>query len=258
MERINKLVTVTNREIIDDLRNIPNVTLVYPLKSFCVGFTDYFDILEIDDYVLVNRILDDNDLDKLESILNSSNIKGIVFDDLGIIDIVANLDITKILLLDHLATNTKSINYYLEYVDSVIVSNDLTEEEIRNIVANVSKPLVINVFGLKTLMYSRRLLLSNYEMYHNLKEERIVDASIEDKYFKIVENDYGTLFYAKNYYNALCLLDLDNVLFFWYNPIFLDNEKIIKLVLDNDITDINSEPLFLDKKTYYKVGDIDA
>ena len=258
MERINKLVTVTNREIIDDLRNIPNVTLVYPLKSFCVGFTDYFDILEIDDYVLVNRILDDNDLDKLESILNSSNIKGIVFDDLGIIDIVANLDITKILLLDHLATNTKSINYYLEYVDSVVVSNDLTEEEIRNIVANVSKPLVINVFGLKTLMYSRRLLLSNYEMYHNLKEERIVDANIEDKYFKIVENDYGTLFYAKNYYNALCLLDLDNVLFFWYNPIFLDNEKIIKLVLDNDITDINSELLFLDKKTYYKVGDVDA
>ena len=258
MERINKLVTVTNREIIDDLRNIPNVTLVYPLKSFCVGFTDYFDILEIDDYVLVNRILDDNDLDKLESILNSSNIKGIVFDDLGIIDIVANLDITKILLLDHLATNTKSINYYLEYVDSVVVSNDLTEEEIRNIVANVSKPLVINVFGLKTLMYSRRLLLSNYEMYHNLKEERIVDANIEDKYFKIVENDYGTLFYAKNYYNALCLLDLDNVLFFWYNPIFLDNEKTIKLVLDNDITDINSELLFLDKKTYYKVGDIDA
>lgn len=258
MERINKLVTVTNREIIDDLRRDANITLVYPLKSFCVGYEVEFDISEIDDYVLVNRILDDNDLDKLESILNSSNIKGIVFDDLGIIDIVANLNITKILLLDHLATNTKSINYYLEYVDSVVVSNDLTEEEIRNIVANVSKPLVINVFGLKTLMYSRRLLLSNYEMYHNLKEERIVDASIEDKYFKIVENDYGTLFYAKNYYNALCLLDLDNVLFFWYNPIFLDNEKIIKLVLDNDITDINSELLFLDKKTYYKVGDIDA
>ena len=255
---MKKLVTVTNREIIDDLRRDANITLVYPLKSFCVGYEVEFYISEIDDYVLVNRILDDNDLDKLESILNSSNIKGIVFDDLGIIDIVANLDITKILLLDHLATNTKSINYYLEYVDSVIVSNDLTEEEIRNIVANVSKPLVINVFGLKTLMYSRRLLLSNYEMYHNLKEERIVDASIEDKYFKIVENDYGTLFYAKNYYNALCLLDLDNVLFFWYNPIFLDNEKIIKLVLDNDITDINSELLFLDKKTYYKVGDIDA
>ncbi len=258
MERINKLVTVTNKNIIDDLRNIPNLHLVYPLKSFCVGFTEYFDISEIDDYILVNRILDDFDLDKLESILINSNIKGIVFDDLGIIDIVANLNITKILLLDHLATNTKSINYYLEYVSSIVVSSDLTESEIRNIVANANKPLVVNVFGLKTLMYSRRLLLANYETYHNLLKEPIIDTSIENKYFKIVENEYGTIFYARNYYNALALLDLDNVLYFWYNPLFLDSEKIVKLVLNNDITNINNETLFLDKKTYYKVGDIDA
>ena len=236
MERINKLVTVTNKNIIDDLRNIPNLHLVYPLKSFCVGFTEYFDISEIDDYILVNRILDDFDLDKLESILINSNIKGIVFDDLGIIDIVANLNITKILLLDHLATNTKSINYYLEYVSSIVVSSDLTESEIRNIVANANKPLVVNVFGLKTLMYSRRLLLANYETYHNLLKEPIIDTSIENKYFKIVENEYGTIFYARNYYNALALLDLDNVLYFWYNPLFLDSEKIVKLVLNNDFT----------------------
>ena len=254
----NKLVTVINKDMINDLRDIKDVEFLYPLKSFCVGYNLEFSIDEIDGYILVNRILEDKDIDIIEKLLANSKAKGIVFDDLGVIEIVKDLPMIKILLLDHIATNYESINYYLEYVDSVVVSNDLTEEEIRNIVANVSKPLVINVFGLKTLMYSRRLLLSNYEMYHNLKEERIVDANIEDKYFKIVENDYGTLFYAKNYYNALCLLDLDNVLFFWYNPIFLDNEKIIKLVLDNDITDINSELLFLDKKTYYKVGDIDA
>ena len=257
MER-KKLVTVTNKEIIDDLRNISNITLVYPLKSFCVGYPDCFEISEIDDYVLINRILDDNDLDNLQTILKNSNIKGIVFDDLGIIDIVANFNITKILLLDHLATNTKSINYYLEYVDSVVVSNDLTEEEIINIVSLANKPLVVNVFGLKTLMYSRRLLLTNYHNYYNLKEERIIDANIDSKYFKIVENDYGTVFYAKSYYNALGLLDLDNVMFFWFNPIFLSHEQIKKLVLNNDTTDINSESLFLAKKTYYKVGDSDA
>lgn len=255
---MKKIVTVTNREIIDDLRRDTNITLVYPLKSFCVGYEVEFDIAEIDDYVLVNRILDDADLDKLEDVLNNSNIKGIVFDDLGIIELVKDLDIVKILLLDHLATNTVSINYYLDYVDSVIVSNDLTEEEIRSIVTLANKPLVVNVFGLKTLMYSRRLLLSNYETYHGLEKEKIIDAGIEDKYFMIVENDYGTVFYAKNYYNALSLLDLDNVLFFWYNPIFLDKERIKKIVLENDTTDINSEALFLDKKTYYKVGDVDA
>ena len=253
-----KLVTVTNMSVLDDLRKYTDIRLVYPLKSFCVGYELEFDIEQIDDFVLVNRILDDNDLDLLEDILKNSNIKGIVFDDLGIIDVVKSMDITKILLLDHLATNTVSINYYLEYVDSVVVSNDLTETEIRDIVENSKKALVVNVFGLKTLMYSRRLLLTNYHKYHNLENESNIVASIDDKYFRIVENEYGTKFYANSYYNALRLLDLDNVLYFWYDPIFLDSEIVLNVVLNGDLGGILNDPLFLDKATVYKVGDLDA
>ena len=253
-----KLVTVTNMSVLDDLRKYTDIRLVYPLKSFCVGYEVEFDIEQIDDFVLVNRILDDNDLDLLEDILKNSNIKGIVFDDLGIIDVVKSMDITKILLLDHLATNTISINYYLDYVDSIVVSNDLTEEEIREIVNSSKKPLVVNVFGLKTLMYSRRTLLTNYQKFHNLKNENNITASIDDKYFKIIENEYGTKFYANNYYDATRLLDLNNVFYFWYDPIFLDKEKIMKVVLNNDLEGINTDSLFLDKATIYKVGDLDA
>ena len=253
-----KLVTVTNISILNDLREYHDIRLVYPLKSFCVGYDVEFDIEQIDDFVLVNRIIDDSDLDKLEDVLKLSHINGIVFDDLGIIDIVKDLNITKILLLDHLATNTVSINYYLDYVDSVVVSNDLTEEEIREIVNSSKNPLVVNVFGLKTLMYSRRKLLTNYQAFHNLDNENNITASIDDKKFRIVENEYGTKFYANNYYNATSLLDLDNVLYFWYDPIFLDNEKILEVVLDNNLDGINVDPLFLDKATVYKVGDLDA
>ena len=253
-----KLVTVTNISILNDLREYHDIRLVYPLKSFCVGYDVEFDIEQIDDFVLVNRILDDSDLDKLEDVLKLSHINGIVFDDLGIIDIVKDLNITKILLLDHLATNTVSINYYLDYVDSVVVSNDLTEEEIMEIVNNSKKPLVVNVFGLKTLMYSRRKLLTNYQAFHNLDNENNITACIDDKKFRIVENEYGTKFYANNYYNATSLLDLDNVLYFWYDPIFLDNEKIKSVVLNNNLDGINVDPLFLDKATVYKVGDLDA
>ena len=253
-----KLITVTNRNIVNDLRKYTDVAFVYPLKSFCVGYDVEFDIKEITDCVLVNRILDDSDLDKLEQVLKSSHINGIVFDDLGIIDIVKDLNITKILLLDHLATNTVSINYYLDYVDSVVVSNDLTEEEIREIVNSSKKPLVVNVFGLKTLMYSRRTLLTNYQAFHNLDNENNITASIDDKKFRIVENEYGTKFYANSYYDATRLLDLDNVLYFWYDPIFLDDEKIKSVVLNNNLDGINTDCLFLDKATVYKVGDLDA
>lgn len=255
MEAMKKLVTVTDLSIIDDLRENENIELLYPLKSFCVGYDLEFTIDKIDDFVLVNRILDDFDLDKLKNILCNANIKGIVFDDLGIIDIVSNLNIKKILLLDHLATNVRSINYYLEYVDSIVVSNDLTEDEIKYILDNANKKLVVNVFGLKTLMYSRRKLLSNYEKYHDLDKKGKYNAKIDNKYFKIVENDFGTKFYAGKYYNGLKLLNLDNVLYFWYDPIGLKKDEILNIILNNDIKNIDTDTLFLDKKTYYKVGD---
>ena len=253
----NKLVTVINREIINDLRGINGVDLLYPLKSFCVGYEIEFSIDEIDGYILVNRILEDKDLNLLEKLLANSKVKGMVFDDLGIIEIVKDLPMTKILLLDHIATNYESINYYLEYVDSVIVSNDLTKDEIEEILKKANKPLVVNVFGLKTLMYSRRLLLSNYAIFHNLKIERKMDATISPlKYFKIIENDYGTKFYAGKYFNGLELLNCSNVLFYWYDLIDLEPEKILSLIKDNKIDDINSDMLFLDKPTIYKVSDI--
>ena len=253
----NKLVTVINREIINDLRGINGVDLLYPLKSFCVGYEIEFSIDEIDGYILVNRILEDKDLNLLEKLLANSKAKGMVFDDLGIIEIVKDLPMTKILLLDHIATNYESINYYLEYVDSVIVSNDLTKDEIEEILKKANKPLVVNVFGLKTLMYSRRLLLSNYAIFHNLKIERKMDATISPlKYFKIIENDYGTKFYAGKYFNGLELLNCSNVLFYWYDLIDLEYDKILSLIKNNKIDDINSDMLFLDKPTIYKVSDI--
>lgn len=253
---MKKLVTVTNKDIINSFANDDNISLLFPLKGFCVGYNEEFDIDEISDFCLVNRILEDKDIDTLEKILKKSKIKGIVFDDLGIIEIIKDMNITKILLLDHLAASTPSINYYLEYVDSVIVSNDLTENEIRNITNNAIKPVVINVFGLKTLMYSRRTLLSNYQTYHNLVKDSNVAAKIEDKYFKVVENSYGTKFYAWPYYNALSLLDLDNVLYFWYDPLFLDINDIIEVVRNNNISNISSSRFFLDQKTVYKVSDL--
>lgn len=252
---MNKLVTVTNKDY-EALKG-EDITLVFPLKDFCVGYEYYFEIEEIEDFVLVNRILNDEELNKLEVILKNSKIKGILFDDLGIIDIVAKLDIKKILILDHLANNTKSVNYYLEYVDSVVVSSDLEESEIRKIVANANKEVVVYVFGLKGLMYSRRNLVSNYEKYHHLEEKTVLDSSIDGKYFKVIDSEFGTKFYAYPYYDGSSLLDLSNVSYVWYDPILLGIEDT-KRVLKGDFEDIETSKIFLTKKTVYKVGDLDA
>ena len=149
------------------------------------------------------------------------------------------------------------VNYYLEYVDSVVVSSDLSKEEIKLVVKNANKKVVVFAFGLKALMYSRRNLVTNYEKHFKIEENNILDASINNKYFKFIESKEGTKVYAYPYYNALELLELDNVLYFWYDPILLDVENIIK-VLHGDTKSIETSPIFLDKKTVYKVGDLDA
>ena len=253
MERVKKLVTATNKDIISDLSKYENIEFLYPLKSFCVGYELEFDISEIDGYILVNRLLTNKELEKLRTILLNSKVKGIVFDDLGVIEIVKDLNIVKILLLSHIANNYNSINYYLDYVDSVVISNDITEEEIKEILQSSKKELVLNVFGLNMLMYSRRHLLSNYAIHHKLNCEKKIDAFINEKYFVIYENEFGTTFYAKKYYNGLRLLNSKNVLYYWYNPVFLEKDKILQVVLADNITNIENDSGFLEQKTIYKL-----
>ena len=133
----------------------------------------------------------------------------------------------------------------------------LSKEEIKLVVKNTNKKVVVFAFGLKALMYSRRNLVTNYEKHFKIEENNILDASINNKYFKFIESKEGTKVYAYPYYNALELLDLDNVLCFWYDPILLDVDNIIK-VLHGDTKSIETSSIFLDKKTVYKVGDLDA
>ncbi len=255
--KMNKLVTVINKEVIKEFKGREDITLLYPLQDYCVGYEVTFAIDEIDEFLLINRILNDSDLDKLERILVESNIKGIVFDDLGVLDVIKNMNITKILLLDHISNSSISINYYLDYVDSVVVSSDLSKEEILNIFANCKKKLVLYGFGLKGLMYSRRLLLSNYEEFHGLEKDNTMEAAINDKEFKIWENEYGTKFYGKKYYDALELTDVHNLLYCWYDGVFLSTEELKRVVFNNDTTGILTSRYFLDKKTVFKVGDLD-
>lgn len=212
---------------------------------------------EIDGFILVNRILTNKDLKELKKIIINNSAKGIVFDDIGIIELLKDINITKILMLNHIANNYVSINYYLEYVDSVVVSNDITKEEIEVILDNAKKPLVLNVFGLNSLLYSRRLLISNYNDYYDSKLENCTDLFINEYGFTMFENEFGTVIYAKKYYNGLELIPSNNVLYYWYNPVFLDKKKVLDIVINKNIDSLETSNGFLHQKTIYKLKDGD-
>ena len=265
----NKILYIVNNvNLINDLKKVGINNFLFPLKDFCVGFNETYNLDEVEEnqFILINRILDNNSLDKLEIILknNKKKIKGIVYDDFGVLHIInkLSLDVIKINYQNHFGTNYKSINENLEYNDSVVVSSDITKEEIEEITKKVNKPVCVFLFGMLQAMYSRRTLLSNYYKQFDVDYENNLELleNISNNRFVMVENEYGTVGYQKNYYNGLELLDIDNILYYIVNPLFLSGDDQIKLIDDinnKKITlDIPLDTGFLHKSTIYKLKEV--
>ena len=83
-------------------------------------------------------------------------------------------------------------------------------------------------------MYSRRLLISNYNTYFQTNEAKtsILKEPITNQKFHILENEYGTVIYPKEPMNALELREKDNVLFNLINTSFINIEDIFEIIQD--------------------------
>jgi len=249
------LITINNLEDIDKLKELGITKYVFPLKGFCVGIPNTFLVPEIpcDGYLYINRILDNDGVDKLRKILNNlpENIKGIIFDDLGILELIKDLKIEKILYLTHFNTNSKSVNIYLDFVDSVILSTDITKEEIENIISNTKKEITLFTFGYTGVMYSRRLLLDNYSKFYNIEKENPIVIDNSDHKFIVYENEFGTYFYHEKVFDGLELMRLD-AKYYFVNSVFLNINQIIG-VLNGNLDGIDSDKGFLYTETIYKL-----
>ena len=263
---INKLLyIVNNKEIIEDLNKVGVKNFLFPLKDFCVGFNNTYDFDEIENesFIFINRILDNESLDLLEKKLNDNRdkIKGIVYDDFGVLYLINKLKLNVITInyQNHFGTNYQSINENLKYNDSVVVSTDITKKEIEEILKKVEKEVCIFLFGLIPVMYSRRTLLTNFSKEFNIptKNNVLIDEKISKNKFIMVENEFGTVGYQRNYYDGLELLNLENIKYFLVNPLFLSDKEQIQLISDiknKKLTlNIPNDKGFLYKETIYKL-----
>ncbi len=257
MSKAHKFLVCVTEEV--TVKKVKDVYFLFPLKNFCVGFTKEYTIEEIKDeaYIYINRMLNTKDIENLKPIISHlpNNIKGIVFEDLGVYELCKNLKIEKILYALHANCNSKTINTYLEKMDSVVISPDITYEQTKEILLKARKPLVIYGLGHLNFMYSRRPLLTNYANYYHYPVLRQLDIleEVSKTPFIVMENDYGTVFYDKYIYNASILKDLDNIKFVLINPLKtnLDTKDAIEAFLNGNDNDYTTG--FLHQKTIYKV-----
>lgn len=259
MKNKELLVTINDLKDISELKRLGINNFVYPLQNFCVGIPNTFLISDIKEkgFIFINRVLDNNSILELEKILKNipANIMGIIFDDLGVLELVKNLDIIKILYLNHFNTNIESIKIYMEYVDSVVVSSDITKNELEYIINKMPNKLTIMVLGYLQAMYSRRHLISNYQNYHKVKAKNPMKIVNENNEFLVYENEFGTVFYHLPLYNGLELLDLPCQYYLIMNT-FLSVKELANILKGK--SDLSTDTGFLYQETIYKLkGDSD-
>ena len=258
MKEKSFLIVVTEKDILK--LKVKNINFLFPVKDFSVGFLNTYDIDTIttpNAYLYINRILDNKDIKKLEKILATlkPNIKGICFTDLGIINLAKKLKLSLelIYMQSHNTTNYVSVNYYLDYVDSLLVSTDITENEILSILDHAKKKLVIPYFSLIETMYSRRTLLKNYQKYFalpNKQEETLIEENSK-KEFLAIENEYGTVLYAKKFIDYR-FIEHENILYYFINPMHL-KQKDVKRILEGKEIAVDKDTGFLHQETYYRL-----
>lgn len=257
------LININNLEEIEEYKKIGITNFLFAVKNFSIGYNS-FELEELENlneniYLLINRIMDTKSIEEFKKIIPKLNfVKGVFFEDIGIYQILKETTIPLIYNQTQFATNTISINYWLNRVNSAILSNSITEGEIISIVNNVNKPIIFNVFGKNMVMYSRRTLLTNFNKYMKLDDIKnvYIKETLKDKTFEVKEDSNGTTIFNDVYFNYMSIINKlndNNILFYYINNLDLKPSEI-KSLLENKFE--NYDLGFLNKKTIFKVGDI--
>jgi len=259
----NILIYVDDINHIDDYRKAGVSAFLFALEGYSVGYNTYtlesINNNEVSNkYVMINRVLDCESVDNLKEVLPKlTNVKGIVYEDIAVYNLVKDLglNLEMIFYQNHFGTNSNSVNFWLDRVDSMFISNEITKEEISTIVSNASKEVVLHLFGFNQVMYSRRKLLSNWSEFFDIdkKNTNLLTDRATKVQFRAMENEYGTVMYSGKIFNGKELLGLNNVKYYYVNPTMIEHDVVMDFLTNNDHNSDIEDNGFLDKETIYKL-----
>lgn len=265
----NKLCIPKNKEQIKTINEHGFNSFILPIKNISVGFETFFTLEEAknisennDVYLIINKLFHYDEIDKTIELLSSiSYVKGFIIEDLGLINRLKDKNV--ILFQNHLNMNYEAINYYNDLgIKSVVLTNELTINEIEEIKNKVNSDLYYFMISKNNIMYSRRKLITNYLDYFNLennKEYYEIRESVSKYKLLVCETEDGTVFINDKIFSGYGkLTELKNLInYFIYNFSYID-EKECNIILKNiDSLNLNEQiefdDYFLNNEINYKV-----
>ena len=220
-------------------------------------------------FIKIDKNIFNKDLEKLKQNLielDKLNINGIMFYDLSVMSIAKNLNLKTPLIWNqnYFVTNYKTCKYYeKEGIQGAVISSEITKEEILEIRKNTKLTLFVNIFGYQMMAFSKRKLITNYFKYLKKKNLKKKNYIIEkDKKYRIIETQEGTIILSDKLLNGIKykqLFEDNNINYLILDQTMIKDRpflKILDIINNNKQEEIpikNTDELFLNKKTIYKV-----
>lgn len=246
------------------------------IKGYSYGFNNLVTLDELNDYlksnkevfITFNRLYYNNEIEDLKNLISELiklPITGISFSDMGVLNILNELNYNGEILWfsNHLGTNSRTIKFLSKRgVKSFLLSNEITKDEIIKIKNNSNEKIGCTLYGHLNMATSSRKLLTNYFEYINKSKDKdtyTIKDKIKDEEY-IVTEGFNTDFYTKRILNGIKYykeLSDNNIDFIYLDDYMINKDdfiNIVKAFKSNEV--IDSDYLgFLEKKTVYKVED---
>lgn len=210
------LLTLRNTNLIEKLPGICDGVIVG--GPFCSGYNygpeDFNQINSfckknnIKFYVTIEDFISENEMSTLNnffSFISQMNVDGIYFHDLGVYNIAENYGLKSKLIYDGqtVLCNSNEVAFYMSKgIDGVVLSSELTLEEIERIIRNNQNCCDLMIFGHQRLSYSKRKFLTNYfkqiDKNYNYFNSQTLSLIEEQRNYRmpIIEDNSGTKIYS--------------------------------------------------------------
>lgn len=233
------LVLPSNLETINKL-NCDGV--IIGIKDLSINMPCYFEVEDLEKinkevFVCLNKNIHNSELDLLEKTLlklKDYKIKGIIFYDIAVVNLVKrlNLDFDLVWSQEHMTNNYYTVNFWKSNnVKYTWVSNDITLREMQEIKENTDSKLMVTLFGYLPMMASRRHLVKNYLRTFNLKDESKINyIEKEGNIYPLIDDKFGTICYTSFILNGLkekLLLNYDYIVL---NSFLIEDDKFIQVL----------------------------
>lgn len=192
--------------------NIKGLSCYYDTIYTCEELKEI--IAEIHDnnqkvYVNARKIIHEQDIENVIEILKKLEdlkVDYYFYGDVAFYEIAEKLSIKHKIIyqVNTYMTNALDVEIMLWENHSVVVSTEISFEEINYIVKNIQKPLYLHAFGYYPIFHSRRELITNYQKYRglnpNITNEYDVVEELRESHYPIEQNENGMVVYIDGVY----------------------------------------------------------